>query len=171
MCELQFGTRARRMLDEAIAAGDSARLGEVARRFYYTRSGLQAAFLSGLDYFNRGQPEMAALVLQRLRESGQSTIDEFEPALSLTLAACWLQGSAIAKAQNTLTSLAQRDPNGRWEIAGRKVPAFAAGANPVEWLTDFVGPLPANGSRDAEQWRMFRGDAARMRPRPADRRC
>ena len=43
--ELQYGARARQMLDEALAAGDVARIAEVARRFFHTRSGYQATFL------------------------------------------------------------------------------------------------------------------------------
>jgi outer membrane protein assembly factor BamB len=159
--ELQFGARARRMLEEATATGNAARLADVARRFYYTHSGCQAAFLLGLDYFNRGQPEMAATCLQRLRESGQSAVEEFEPALSLTIATCWLQSGATAKAKETLTSLRERHPTARVLVAGREVAMFAAHADPVEWLGGLIGPLPADGSRDADGWRMFRGDPLR----------
>ena len=41
--ELQFGAKARRMLDEAAASGDPAALAEVPRRFFYTKAGAEAA--------------------------------------------------------------------------------------------------------------------------------
>ena len=63
--ELQFGARARRMLDDALAAGDIGAVAEVSRRFFHTKSGYQATFLLGLDHFDRGRPLAGALTLQR----------------------------------------------------------------------------------------------------------
>ena len=37
--ELQYGARARQMLEAAIQAGDASRLAEVSRRFFFTRAG------------------------------------------------------------------------------------------------------------------------------------
>ena len=48
--ELQYGARASKMLDEALAANDPERLAEVSRRFFHTRSGSQATYLLGLHY-------------------------------------------------------------------------------------------------------------------------
>ena len=50
--ELQYGARARQMLDEALATGDVARIAEVARRFFHTRSGYQATFLLAEHHFD-----------------------------------------------------------------------------------------------------------------------
>ena len=67
--ELQYGARARQMLEEAIASGDAVRLAEVSRRFFHTRAGYQAAFLLGLDHFEHGRPLAGGHCLQRLREA------------------------------------------------------------------------------------------------------
>ena len=61
--ELQYGARARQMLDEALEAGDMERLAEVSRRFFHTRAGYQATFLLGLYHFDHGRPMAGALVL------------------------------------------------------------------------------------------------------------
>ena len=45
--ELQYGARARQMLDDALAAGDVARIADVARRFFHTRSRLPGDVPSG----------------------------------------------------------------------------------------------------------------------------
>ncbi len=54
--ELQYGAQAQKMLTDALAAGDVARLAEISRRFFHTRSGYQATFLLGLYHFDHGRP-------------------------------------------------------------------------------------------------------------------
>lgn len=158
--ELEYGARARRMLDEAIASGDVASLAEVSRRFFHTRAGLQATFLLGLHHFDHGQPLAGALALQRLREAGPDA-EDFEPAGSLSLAACWLRAGVPEKARQSLLSLRKRHPTMPVTVAGREVPLFADGADAVEWLAGLIGSGPAVMAVQSDQWLMFRGDAAR----------
>ena len=101
--ELQYGARARRMLDEALDAGDIASVAEVSRRFFHTRSGYRATFLLGLDHFDHGRPLAAALTLERLRDAGDDA-EEMEPGLTLTMATCWLQAGMTEKARQSLLS-------------------------------------------------------------------
>jgi hypothetical protein len=168
--ELQYGARARRMLDEAAEAGDVTLLAEVSRRFFHTRSGYQATFLLGQHHFDHGRPLAGALTLQRLREAGEAA-EELEPALSLTMAACWLQAGMTEKARESLMSLRQRHPTLRVAVGGREVPIFSGDAGAIDWLVGLIGPQIAADPAAADRWLMFRGDAARMRPRPAARRC
>ena len=158
--ELQYGARARQMLDEALATGDVARIAEVARRFFHTRSGYQATFLLAEHYFEHGRPLAAALVLQRLQELGPAA-EQFEPNLSLTAAACWLQAGMPEKARETLTALRERRPTLRVSVGGREVPIFTDDAKAVEWLAGLIGPQRAAGPATADGWLMFRGDVAR----------
>ena len=158
--ELQYGARARRMLDEALEAGDMARLAEVSRRFFHTRSGYQATFLLGQHYFEHGRPLAGALTLRRLQEVGQSA-EEFEPNLSLTAAACWLQAGMPEKARESLVALRQRHPTLRVTVGGREVPIFTDDAKAVEWLVGLIGPQAEVGPAAADDWLMFRGDVAR----------
>ena len=87
--------RASQMLDEALAADDAERLGTLSRWLFHTRGGSQATYLLGLYHLSHGQPLAAALALQR-REAGQLA-EEFEPALSLSLAACWLRAGVTTR--------------------------------------------------------------------------
>jgi len=168
--ELQHGARTRQMLNEALKTGDAADMAEVSRRFFHTRSGYQATFLLGLQYFDHGQPLAGALVLQRLLEAGRS-VEELEPALSLTLAACWLQAKMPEKAQKSLIALRRGHPTLRVSAAGREVPLFTEDADAVRWLVDLLGSQPVSGSPEADHWLMFRGNPRVVRRTSAARRC
>ncbi len=138
MYELQYGARARRMLDEALSAGDVAAVAEVSRRFFHTRSGYQATFLLGLHHFDHGRPSAGALTLQGLREAGPYA-EEMEPGLSLMMAACWLQAGAAEKARDVLVALRARHPALRVAVAGREVPIFTNDAEAVDWFVRLTG--------------------------------
>ena len=87
--ELQFGAKARRMLDAAVATGNLADLAEVSRRFFYTQAGSEASLLLARQHLDEGQPLAAALLFARLRKS-PDLARRFEPTLSLYLATAWL---------------------------------------------------------------------------------
>ncbi len=87
--------------------------------------------------------------------------EEFEPALSLAMAACWLQAGMADKAQQALTLLRDRHPTVRVVIAGREAPMFSGSADAVDWLVGLVGQPPVARALAAEDWLMFRGDPAR----------
>jgi outer membrane protein assembly factor BamB/tetratricopeptide (TPR) repeat protein len=161
MYELDYGARARRMLDEALAAGNVAALAEVSRRFFHTRSGYQATFLLGLYYFDHGRPSFGAATLQRLREAGPYA-EEMEPGLSLMMAACWIQAGAPEKAREVLVALRARQPALRVVIAGREVPLFSNDADAVDWLVRATGLQAGAGGAESDGWLMFRGDPARI---------
>jgi outer membrane protein assembly factor BamB len=160
MYELQYGARARGMLDEALAAGNVAALAEVSRWFFHTRSGYQATFLLGLHHFDHGQPLLGALTLERLRRAG-AYAEEMEPGLSLMMAACWMQAGATEKARDVLVALRARQPALRVAVAGREVPIFSNDTQAVDWFVGLTGLHAAAGPADADHWLMFRGDVAR----------
>ncbi len=157
--ELQYGARARQLLDEALKAADATRMAEVSRRFFHTKAGRQATFLLGMDHFSHGRALASALLLQRLCEGG--SVEEFEPTLSLTLATAWLQTNMPKKASEALQSLRQRSPDVHLEIGGRQVAFWSQGAEPVRWLVDLIGQPTAEGPSETDEWLMFRGDPAR----------
>ena len=136
--ELQYGARAGKMLDEALATNNTGNLADISRCFFYTRSGSQATFLLGLYHLEHGQPLAGALALERLRQAGKMA-EEFEPALSLSLAACWLRLGDMGKARQSLIALEKRDSMQTAIIAGREVPLFADQAQAIEWLQTLIG--------------------------------
>ncbi|MBN1588712.1 MAG: PQQ-binding-like beta-propeller repeat protein [Pirellulales bacterium] len=117
--ELQYGAQARHLLEEAVAARSRDLLDEVSRRFYHTRAGYEATFLLGLYDLDHREPLGAALTLRELRDEATS-IDRFEPALSLSLATCWYQAEYPEKAKQTLRDLRDRYPAKLVAIAGRE---------------------------------------------------
>jgi outer membrane protein assembly factor BamB/tetratricopeptide (TPR) repeat protein len=158
--ELQYGARARQMLSDALDTGDIKNMSEVSRRYFHTRSGYEATFLLGLHHFDHGRPLAGALSLRRLFETGES-MEEFEPALSLTIAACWLQAGMADKAREVLVALRERHPSLRVKVAGRETPIFAHKAQAVEWLVELIGEQPTVLAAELDNWLMFRGDACR----------
>ena len=157
--ELQYGARARQLLNEAVAAGDVQKLVQVSRQFFRTQAGYQATLLQGLDELDHGRPLAAALTFQRLREAGAEA-DAFEPLLSLSMAAGWLQSGLPDNARRALVELRKRLPNQAVKVEGREL-SMADAAEAARTLQEALGPLPSAIASEAEGWMMFRGDAAR----------
>ncbi|MCE5267341.1 MAG: PQQ-binding-like beta-propeller repeat protein [Planctomycetaceae bacterium] len=158
--ELQYGARARQMLNEALDAGDMERLAEVSRRFFHTQAGYQATFLLGQDHFDHGRAMAGALVLQRLQDA-HPAIKELETTLPLTLASCWLKAGMRDKAREAFKGLQDRDPAARVSVAGRELPRFEDETAAVDWLAKQLGPQSAGAAAETDRWLMFRGNPAR----------
>ncbi len=158
--ELQYGARARQMLGEAVKSGSAAGLAEVARRFFHTQAGNEATFLLGLHHLDHGAPLAGALTLQQIEESAADSA-RFEPTLSVALATCWMRAGMPEKAQAVLETLRKRHPGMEVEVAGKKERLPADGAKTLDWLAALVGKRQAGSPEKAEQWAMYRGNAAR----------
>jgi outer membrane protein assembly factor BamB len=174
--ELQYGARARHMLVEAVAAASPMALADVSRRFFHTEAGYEATFMLGLDNLERGSPLTGALTLRRLRQVGAAA-DRFEPALSLAMAACWLQAGGDDEARKALLALKRARGSQSVEIAGREVRLFDDTTDPVAWLVKTLGGpapaspgdqlIPAPAEMRAGGWLMARGNPARNASSPA----
>lgn len=158
--ELSFGAEARKLLDEAVAEGDLAKLTEVTRMFFHTKAGYEGTMLMGRYQLDRGRPLAGALCLKRVADS-PAALDEFDPELSLLLAACWLQAGAPNKAEETLVSLQNRKPKATVRVGGEDIKLFEKPSDALAWLQKNLGDQQLFGPREASQWAMFRGDAAR----------
>lgn len=158
--ELQYGARARQMLTEAAAAGDHEAVAEVARRFFHTRAGYEATLLLGLYHLDRASPLAGAWILQRLREVSPAA-DDFEPALSLSMATCWLRAGYPEKARQTLAQLKHRHPGATVEIGGKPQRLFDDDAQAVDWLKKFAGLAASGQGEEADGWAMAHGNPAR----------
>jgi outer membrane protein assembly factor BamB/tetratricopeptide (TPR) repeat protein len=158
--ELQYGARARQRLAEALSSGDASGLAEVSRRFFHTQAGYEATLLLGLDHLDHGRPLAGALSLQRLRGATSGTV-QFEPTLSLGLAACWLQSGMPEQAREVLCAVKARLGGAGVEIGGSPVNWFQDEGKAVEWLARLVGPPRGGGRTDADSWLMFRGNPSR----------
>jgi len=158
--ELQYGARARQMLTEAVKKGDASALTDVSRRFFHTKAGNEATLLLGMDHMDHGRWLAGALTLQRLRDTS-ALADQFEPTLSLAIATCWLRSGAADRAQEALVELKTRHSGTRITVAGKEVALFGRPVEAVDWLARYVGEQGAVAGRNADDWAMFRGNAAR----------
>jgi outer membrane protein assembly factor BamB/tetratricopeptide (TPR) repeat protein len=156
--ELQFGARARRALDEALEQNNFDALSEVSRRFFFTQAGAEATLLLGRHYWDAGRPLAAALCLNRL--VGRAEQANFEPMLSLLLAASWQQGGELDRAREVLVAL-KSTTRGKLKIGDAEVPLFTADGQALDWLANNLGVVTQAVVAAEGQWRMFRGDAQR----------
>ena len=67
--ELQYGSDATRMLDEALATGDFSNLTTITRKYFHTSAGYEAAILLGHRDRDHGRPLAAALNFKRVYDS------------------------------------------------------------------------------------------------------
>ena len=156
--ELQFRARADRLLEQAIAANDTAGIVAVARRWFHTPAGYRATLLAAIESLEASQPLAAAAWLDRL-----ASVDggiPFEPTLSIMRAIAWLRAGDRAAAAAILE---QARASGRnvVRIAGKDVAvSFPAGGG-LAWLTALVGEAKSRPGSHAGDWAMYRGDPAR----------
>lgn len=159
--ELQYGASARQLLDDALAQGNIDGVEAVARQFFHTQAGYEAAYLLGLYYHDQGSPLAAALTLRELADSPGGA--DYEPALSFQVAACWLWAGMAEKSQQALLDLRRRFPEAKLNLGGKQLPLAFGEADAVAWLQAAVG-LPENRQAEAEVWAMHRGGPARNAP-------
>lgn len=158
--ELQYGTEARRLLEEAVSHGDRARLAEVARKYFHTESGSEATYLLGLTEMQRGQPLAAALCLDRLRSSARSA--KLEPTLSMLTAVCWVRAGRSEQGTALVRELRHKYPDAEFEIAGKRKKIFPADAQAATWLAEVAGSLDdVSLLAGVPQWTLYRGGPAR----------
>lgn len=158
--ELRCGADARAMLAKALANRDLALLAHVSGQYFHTQAGYEATFLLGLSNLDHGSPLAGALMLRRLREAPDAG-DRFEPALSLAMAACWLQAGMPDDAQRALAALKERNPKSQLVIGGQEIPWFEKSSEAVAWFARLSGPQRSASQPEADRWAMYRGDPAR----------
>lgn len=156
--ELQFRARAERMLEQAIAANDTAGIVAVARRWFHTPAGYRATLLAAIESLEANQPLAAAAWLDRL--ASVDGVATFEPTLSIMRAIAWLRAGDRAAAAAIVE---QARVSGRTvvRIAGKDVTVSFPAAGGLAWLTALVGEPKSRPGRHAGDWAMHRGDPAR----------
>ncbi|MHB9044834.1 MAG: outer membrane protein assembly factor BamB family protein [Pirellulales bacterium] len=160
--ELQYGATARQLLTAAVDKQDVAGLANVAQRFFPTQAGQEAAFLLGAYHLDGDRPLVAALWFGRLFDAPEAG-KRFEPALSVSLAMCWLRAGLSGKANQTLLDLKKRQPTATLRIEGKETPLFTQDAQALSWLAGIAG-APRQRPAQTGPWAMYRGDATRNAP-------
>ena len=155
--ELLCSDEARQKLQSGINSGDARLLAEVSAQFFFTQAGAEATYLLALRHIDRGEPLIAALLLSRLRQRSWHA-DQFEPALSVTLAQCFAQLGMAPEADRVLRDLAERSVDAQLLVAGRQKQLLSQAQESLAWLESLLGK-PARQA--ATGWLMFRGDPGR----------
>ena len=93
--------QARKLLDEAAAAGDASGLADVSRRFFHTRAGYEATELLGTIRWSMASRWPPRLVFGDCANRPRPP-SGFEPLLSVKLAVCWLRAGMVSEAADIL---------------------------------------------------------------------
>jgi hypothetical protein len=80
--QLQFGSTARRILQEAVSSGSMRGIANVAERYFHTKAGYEATVLMGYSHLDHGRSLAAALCFERLIAYPEAAL-RFEPTLPL----------------------------------------------------------------------------------------
>lgn len=159
--ELRFGDEAGRLLKQAARSGNTEGIAEVARSYFHTEAGSEAAIVLGRRRLEQNQPLAGALLLRRLAETS-SAAEKYEPELSLLLATCWLRAGADEEAGRTLMNLKSRFPRARPRVGAAEATwDFNTPTEAIAWLTRVVGRPPEESGYESADWLMYRGDAER----------
>lgn len=161
--ELQYGAKAKQLLEAAVDAGNEQGLAETSRRYFHTYAGLRATYLLGLTHLDHGRPLAAALCWRRLRELPAAS--EFEPELSLQLASAWASAGQPQAALAVVSNATERFPGATFNIAGEAYRWQGSPEKTLAWLAQINGAqmaqLTADDGRKVDQWLLARGNATR----------
>lgn len=156
----EYAAGAQRALDAAVKAGDVSGIERVAGQFFHTPAGYEATSLLANVHLDHHRALAAALCFERLRETPDAAKTR-EPLLSFKTAAAWFWAGKPERAQQTLVELKQRSPKGRLLVGGKEVALFSQDAQALLWLASAVGVQASAETAASDEWRMFRGNAAR----------
>jgi outer membrane protein assembly factor BamB len=160
MFELQYGADAKVALEAALQSNDLTQLTEVSRRYFQTKAGYDATLILGRYQLDQGRPLAAALTLKRVADVPTAQT-QYDPELSVMLAACWLHANQPEQAKQTLLALKSRIPQAKVRLVDREVSLFSRDAAALDWLQDIVGSSRSMFSLAATHWALFRGNEQR----------
>jgi len=167
--ELQFGARAKTLLDEAVRAADRRSLAVVASRYFHTQAGYEATLLLARDEFDQGRFAEAIGWLRRIVEL-RAVPPACEPECSLLLATCWVSLGRPEHAEEALRRLGRRMPGAKIRIGPREFAVSAENTSALEWLASVAAPQP-NLREKPPDWHGALGElrwVARTLDDPAD---
>lgn len=160
--QLLYGRQAELLLEKSLQTGDVDLLTEVIRKYPYTTAGYEAAMLLGRYHFSQGRPLAAAISLKQLHDLPARR--QYEPELSILLAASWLLADEPQRAKGVLIRLRNENAAAPLYIADKQVAMFRDDDDALDWLREVAGDVPLQRGPVEDQWIMYRGNAARNAP-------
>ncbi len=119
-----YGLIARAELGPAEAAGDYEKIAEVARRYYHTMAGYEAAYRLAAYRMDQGRPLAAARIYNRLLKQDRAA-KRWNPVLSVRAAICWSRAGRIDLAAELLANLEFKGSADKIVFGGIKLSAIA----------------------------------------------
>ncbi len=157
--EATFGPVARRLLEQSTTEGDVEKLREIARRYFYTPAGYEAALLFAQSEADQGRFLTAALTYDQLLQTPEAA-SRFQPQLSLLAAASWLAANNPSRAEEVLAALEDQGVRSV-QLSGRDLPVQPSRDGMVDWLLDNVGAPAVKDLVAENQWLTMRGNPSR----------
>ncbi|MDR1484554.1 MAG: PQQ-binding-like beta-propeller repeat protein [Planctomycetaceae bacterium] len=120
---LQYKTQAEKLLENAIKQGSFETLQKVAKKYLPTESGITALFFIAMYKFELGDWESALLTFDKINyvaEQFNFKLDSFEPAFSLSTAACQIRLDRNIDAKNTLDKFLKKFPRPQILLGGKE---------------------------------------------------
>src|SRR5262245_18712430 len=158
--EKQYGPAARRLFEEAGRLHDADGLALVARRYFHTSWGYEAAYRLAADHLDHERAQTAALCFERLRSVPRAA-GRFEPYLSIKTALSWMQAGFNDRATQVLAEMKAAHRGRSLTLGGRDVPLFDDPARALVWLTAIAGLSQGGPAAAADQWPLVGGDPRR----------
>ncbi|MFO0942645.1 MAG: PQQ-binding-like beta-propeller repeat protein [Pirellulales bacterium] len=118
--EIQFGVKARQLLDQAIAQRDMSKIANIARKFVHTDAGYDAMLLESQYKLTNGYPLAAASILRSLL-SYPAARNRLGVGLAESAVVCWLQVDNSQRALATLEQAAKDFPGESLTIRGQQI--------------------------------------------------
>ena len=150
--------RAERALAEAVARDDAAGIVAVARRWFATPAGHQAALLVAFAALEADDPLAATAWLGRVAASADA--GRAEPTLTVMRAVA-SERAGDSTAARELLRIARARGEATARIGGRDVPLSGESGGDAAWLERIAAVRADGRGRGAGEWRQPRGDVAR----------
>ena len=160
--ELKYGIKSTRDLKDALAKGKFSEVEKIARLYFHTDAGYEAAYLLASHQLDAGKSLSAALNFERLRRVSRAGVrNRFEPMLSLKTAVAWGRAGMPNLSIDTLMEFKQFANSEDITLGNKKVRLFTDRKAALPWLVASLGRERGFAAIGKEQWTQFRGDASR----------
>lgn len=154
---IRFNRPAKLELQSALDSGDRDALAMVGGRFFHTQSGARAVYLLASDHLAQSRPLQAMLAFEKLKQRS-AFAREFEPSLSIKLAASQLQLGMRHETEQTLVALQSSMPKATIVLGGVEHRLFTTPGEAIPWFEELIGAAPQTAN--LEDWLVPRGNTA-----------
>ncbi len=154
-----YGRVARVEFDSALADADMDKMAEIARRYFHTAAGYEAAYHVAAHHMDHGRPMAAVRIYMQLLKQPRAA-DRWEPMLSTKAAVCWARLGRASEGADVLAALKNRAAPDQIVIGGARRPLFPHANTDTEQLAELFGP-PRTTSRDIDDYKLLGGNHER----------